>query len=130
MRDLYLPDNSQPAGLPVFFEGRLCEFERRIGVVVVRLDAPAAADAASEGPALFRGKMAVLLRGPALVQLAFPFQVERLPTDAENYWRDVRIPRAQFEFPFGDGSSAQRELRRRLRRTENAKALAPLGRPH
>ena len=74
--------------------------------------------------------MAVLLRGPALVQLAFPFQVERLPADEENYWRDVRIPRAQFEFPFGDGSSAQRELRRRLRRTENAKALAPLGRPH
>jgi hypothetical protein len=130
VRELYLPDNSQPAGLPVFFEGRLCEFERQIGVVVVRLDAPTAADAASEGPALFRGKTAVLLRGPALVELAFPFQVERLPADEENYWRDLRMPRAQFEFPFGDGLNAHRDPRRRLRRTEKTKALAPLGRPH
>lgn len=129
VRDLYLPDNSQPAALPVFFEGRLCEFERHVGVVCVRLDAPTAADTASEGSMLFRGKTAVILRGPALVELAFPFQVERLPADAENYWRDLRMPRAQFEFPFGDGSNAHREPRRRLRRTKKRKPSRPWADP-
>lgn len=38
-------------------------------------------------------------RSPAVVQLAFPFHVERVPTDAENYWRDLRVRRVQFEFP-------------------------------
>ena len=28
VRDLYLPDNQQPSGMPVFFEGRLRQFER------------------------------------------------------------------------------------------------------
>jgi hypothetical protein len=103
VRNLYLPDNSRADGLPVFFEGRLGEFDRQIGVVFARLDAPTATDAASEGQVLFRGKTAVILRGPALVELAFPFQVERLPADAENYWRDFRSARVQFEFPFGAG---------------------------
>ena len=100
VRDLYLPDNSQPAGRPVFFEGRLLEFERQIGVVFVRLDAPVSVAASPEGAVLFRGKAAVILRGPAVLELAFPFHVERLPTDPDNYWRDLRVPRAQFEFPF------------------------------
>jgi hypothetical protein len=100
VRTLFLPDNSQPAGLPVFFEGRLCHYQRRIGVVFVCLDCPASPDSATEGPTCFRGTIAVLLRGPAVVELAFPFQVERLPADPDNYWRDVRFPRAQFEFPF------------------------------
>ena len=99
VRDLFLPDSSQPDGLPVFFEGRLRNFERTIGVVVVCLDSPTTPDPASEGTNLFRAATAVILRGPAVVQLAFPFHVERLPTDAENYWRDLRAPRAQFEFP-------------------------------
>jgi hypothetical protein len=34
------------------------------------------------------------------VGLAFPFQVERLPRDPENYWLDLCIQRAQFESRF------------------------------
>ena len=100
VRDLFLPDNSQPAGRPVFFEGRLVEFERQIGVVWVRLDAPRAVETAPEGEVCFRGQAAVILRGPAVVELAAPFHVERLPTAPENYWRDLRGPRAQFELPY------------------------------
>ena len=100
VRDLFLPDNSQPASLPVFFEGRLLQFERQIGVVSVHLDSPESPDGASEGLLNFRGETAVILHGPAVVELAFPFQVERLPAAAENYWRDLRVTRAQFEFAF------------------------------
>jgi hypothetical protein len=100
VRDLFLADNSQPGGLPVFFEGRLHHFERQIGVVFLWLDAPTSPETATDGPVYFRGKTAVILRGPAVVELAFPFQVERLPAGPENYWRDLRLPCAQFEFPF------------------------------
>ena len=100
VRDLYLPDNSLPAGRPVFFEGRLLEFERQIGVVSVQLDAPTAFAASAQGAVLFRGQAAVILRGPAVLELAFPFHIERLPSDPDNYWRDLRLPRAQFEFSF------------------------------
>lgn len=103
VRDLILPDNSQPAGLPVLFEGRLRHFQRQIGVVVVGLESPASPNRTTEGPVFLRGTTAVILRGPAVVGLAFPFQVERLPANAENYWRDLRVPRAQFEFPFSGG---------------------------
>ncbi|MBI5385638.1 MAG: hypothetical protein HZA90_13250 [Verrucomicrobia bacterium] len=100
VRDLFLPDNTQPAGLPVFFEGRLLEFERQIGVVFVRLDSPCSSPEMPEGIVWFRGKSAVILRGPAVVELACPVQVERLPSDPDNYWRDLRAPRVQFEFAF------------------------------
>jgi hypothetical protein len=100
VRDLFLPDNSQPAGLPVFFEGRLVHYERQIGVVVVFLEAPSAPEAAGDGTTLVRGQLAVLLRGPAVVELAAPFHAERLPADPTNYWRDLRLPTAQFEFSF------------------------------
>lgn len=99
--DLLLPDGSQPAGLPVLFEGRLQRFERRIGVVWVWLQAPSSPEPGANGLVHFRGESAVVLRGPAVVELAFPFQVERLPVDPGNYWRDLRVPRAQFEFSFG-----------------------------
>jgi hypothetical protein len=101
---LILPDNSQARGLTVFFEGRLQRFERRIGVVFVELDEPAARDGISEGVNFFRGNMSVILRGPVVAELAFPFQVERLTADPENYWRDLRVSRAQFEFPFPTGT--------------------------
>lgn len=38
VRDLILPDNSQPTGRPVFLEGRLQRFERSIRVVLAWLD--------------------------------------------------------------------------------------------
>ena len=105
VRDLILPDNTQPGLLPVFFEGRLRRFERRIGVVFVTLDAPVAADASAEGMLFLRGMRAVLLRGPAVVQLAVPFRVERLPDNIANYWEDLRFPAAQFRLPFVTRSS-------------------------
>ncbi len=98
-RDLILPDNSQPGSLPVFFEGRLSKFERRIGVVLAWLEAPPGPPAA-EGLTCFRGTLAVILQGPALIRLAFPFRVEPLPIDPINYWEDLHYPSAQFRLPF------------------------------
>jgi len=96
--DLILPDNSSVGRLPVYFEGRLEAFERRIGVVEVLLTAPLSVEASTEGIISFRGAAAVVLRGPAVVRLAFPFRVERLPLGDNNYWRDLQVPRAQLEF--------------------------------
>lgn len=90
--DLYLPDNSQPGSAPVFFEGRLHTFERRIGVVFVVLDALSYREAVPEGWVTLRGRTAVILHAPATVELASPFQVERLPSDPVAYWRDLRLP--------------------------------------
>jgi hypothetical protein len=102
--DLILPDNTRPGLLPVFFEGRLRRFERRIGAVFVTLGAPAV-ERSAEGMVFLRGSAAVLLHGPALVRLAVPFRVERLPNDAANYWVDLRFPIAQFRLPLGSQSS-------------------------
>jgi hypothetical protein len=99
VRSLILPDNSQPAGTPVFFEGRLMRFERRVGAVFVTLAAPALPDPAAEGAQAFRGGSAVPLHGPATVQLAFPFRVEPLLAAPVNYWADRRVPGAQFRLP-------------------------------
>ena len=96
VRDLILPDNSVPGALPVFFEGRLLAFQRRIGVVYASLDAPASSARSAEGIVPFRGRAVVILRGPATVVLAFPFRVEPLPPDPDNYWEDLRIATAQF----------------------------------
>ena len=109
VRDLYLPDNTQPAGLPVFFEGRLVQFARQIAVVCVRLAASLLPGRASYGLAFFRGQAVAILRGPAVLELAFPFHIERLPHDPDNYWRDLRMPRAQFEFPFSPDPVASEE---------------------
>ena len=96
VRDLILPDNTRAGVLSVFFEGRLCRFERRIGVVFVALDAPTSAEASTEGIVSLRGRPVVIVRGPATVSLAFPFRVEAVPVDPENYWEDLRVPTAQF----------------------------------
>jgi hypothetical protein len=109
VKDLYLPDNSQTAGAVVFFEGRLQRHERQIGVVRVWLDAFAYPETACEGSIYFRGRTAVILFGPAVVELAFPFHVERLPGDAFNYWTDLREPCAQFCFPFFNTENPGRE---------------------
>jgi hypothetical protein len=96
--ELFLPDNSKPAGLRVLFEGNLQSFHRQIGVVFAALEAPKLCARGSDGFIPFRKNLAVFIKGPAIVELDFPFFVERLPSDDENYWRDLRMPRAQFEF--------------------------------
>ena len=80
-----LPDRGNTFWLAHRKEGRALlprEPERRIGVVVVSLDALAGRHAAQEGWVQFRRKAAVVLQGPAIVQLASPFHVERLPPDS------------------------------------------------
>jgi len=97
VRDLILSDGSRTDGLPVFFEGRLNWFERRIGVFIVGLNEITLTGTASDGLVQYRNGLAVIVRGPAIVELEYPFSVERLPTDLQNYWRDLRLPRAQLE---------------------------------
>jgi hypothetical protein len=96
-RSLFLPDNSQPDALPVFFEGKLLGFERCIGVVQLRLGPPELVESAGDGMVPFRGTAAIIVRGPALVDLAFPFHVEPIPETPDNYWRDLHVPLAQLE---------------------------------
>ena len=95
-----LPDNTRAAGLPLFFEGKLLCFAREIGVVQVELDSPGPSSESSQGVTYFRGGTAVILRGPALVKLAFPFHVERIPAHPDNYWEDLRMRSVQFRLPF------------------------------
>lgn len=99
VRELFLPDNTHPQGIPVFFEGNLKWFRRQIGVVIVCLDAPKFPDGACDGFVPFRGKLGAIVRGPTIVELDFPFLIERLPADSENYWRDLRLPRVQLKLP-------------------------------
>lgn len=99
VRNFLLPDNTAAAGLPVFFEGCLLHHERHIGLVSVVLGTPNDSYRSAEGVVLFRGSTAVVVRGPALVRMAYPFVVERLPQDSDNYWRDLRHVHAQLEMP-------------------------------
>lgn len=98
-RNLVLPDNSRTDGLPVYFEGRLQQFARRVGVVYVCLESPPSVEHSVDGIVHFRGKLAIIVKGPATVQLAFPFRIEKLPPDANNYWEDLRFSRVQFKLP-------------------------------
>lgn len=54
----------------------------------------------AEGILLFRGRQAAILRGPAHVQLAYPFQVQPLPESEVSYWEDLRQERFQFTFVY------------------------------
>jgi hypothetical protein len=53
VRHLFLPDNSQPACRSVFFEGRLQQYGRHVGVVFVRLDCLPSPHGSSERQAHF-----------------------------------------------------------------------------
>jgi hypothetical protein len=89
VRDLYLPDNTQPVDRPVFFEGRLQRFERQISIVFVELQSPTAPKQTTEATVDFRDTTAIILQGPAIVELAFPFRVE--PTTPTPVHPDVGI---------------------------------------
>ena len=105
--DLVLPDGTLTYGLPVFFEGILLEVTRQFGVVHVRLGPPVNLRASTEGCVSFRGRIAVILRGPAVVRLGIPFHAELVPYGEQNYWQDLRLPQAQFDFNFADGGPRQ-----------------------
>lgn len=111
--ELFLPDNSRSEGLPVFFEGNLKWFHRQVGVIFAGLDSLAFREGANDGLISFRGTLALIVRGPATVELAFPFLIERLPLDSENYWRDLRLPRVQFQLAFHDPDEGDATLLRR-----------------
>ena len=98
-RELILPDNSAVAGLPLYFEGRLQRYLRQIGIVYAHLDSPNSIEDSAEGVVCFRGTLAVILRAPAIVKLAYPFRVEKIPADDANYWSDIRFGLVQFKLP-------------------------------
>ena len=97
--ELVLPDNSHAQGLPLYFEGRLRRYVRQISTVYVELAPLASLEDAAEGKVFFRGAIATILQGPAVVKLAFPFRVEQLPPNPDNYLEDLRVPRVQFNLP-------------------------------
>lgn len=105
--DLVLPDGTLTEKTPVFFEGRLVEMARAIGVVHVLLDSPDAEQASTEGRLLYRGREAVILRGPAVVRLGIPFSIEKLPRSSNNYWQDIHLPQAQFFLNLSSEGSGQ-----------------------
>lgn len=97
--ELILPDETGARGIPLFIEGQLRVFTRSIAVVEAVLDAPQRLRATAEGGVFFRGGTAVLLRGPTMVQLRFPYFIERLPARSADYWHDLQWPNAQFRLP-------------------------------
>lgn len=101
VREILFPDNTQPASLPVYLEGRLTQYWRRLEVVYACLESSTSAPFSAEGMALFRASLAAILTGPALMELVFPFKVEKLPGGSNNYGRDLHLHRAQFAPPIG-----------------------------
>jgi hypothetical protein len=108
IKELILPDNREVADLPVFFEGKLESFIREAAIVTDQLGNPRCPRSPANGTVHFRGGCAAVLQGPAQVQLAYPFSVEKLPSDSDNYWEDLRRPMAQFAFSFAEDSAGRR----------------------
>ena len=71
----------------MFFEGRLRQFDRRIGVVFVTLDALDIPVSTADGLVQFRGTAAVVLQGPATVRLSFPFRATVYDTKTQSWSR-------------------------------------------
>ena len=94
--NLILPDGTRVDRDPIFVEGVLTEFKRSIAIMVVELDR-LPMEGTADGRIHFRGATAVFLRGPATVQLARPFVVERLPDFLQTYWNQLRLVDSQLE---------------------------------
>jgi len=99
--NLVLPDGTKIEGDPVYVEGILREFSRRIAVLFANLD-PLPFEGTAEGRVLFRGTPAVILRAPATVQFHHSQFVERLPTDEKSYWQHLVANDPQMNLRFGD----------------------------
>ena len=98
--NLVLPDGSLVEREPVFVEGTLREFTRQVGMILVNLG-PLSFDGSAEGRLLFRGRPAVILRGPATVQLHSSQFLEKVPTDNEVYWSHLTSGDGQMNLPLG-----------------------------
>jgi hypothetical protein len=98
--ELVFPNGTRAENVSVFFEGELHAFERRIGVILVALGENTVCGHAEDGLFTLRTKLAGIVSGPAVVEMAFPFRLEHVPRDEENYWGDIRFPSFQFELPF------------------------------
>jgi hypothetical protein len=96
-KDLVFPNGLRADNVPVFFEGELTSFERRIGVFIAVLGTQSLSSSAGDGLLTLRGKLSAIIAGPAIVELEYPFHVERIPSNAVNYWGDIRLPAFQFE---------------------------------
>jgi hypothetical protein len=98
---LILPDNTAVDRDEIYFEGKLLGFRREIAVVFVSIGKPDA-DSTANGRVAFRGRGAVILPGPATVQLHQEHFIERIPTDSIFYWSHLGSTGAQFNLPLDD----------------------------
>ncbi len=97
---LILPDNSTVHHDELFIEGKLLTFQRDVAIVSVVLERLAFDGETANGRVLLRGRQAVILQGPARVQLASDHFIEKLPTDFRFYWSHLGSSSPQFEFIF------------------------------
>jgi hypothetical protein len=98
---LLLPDNTTVDKDELYFEGRLLCFRREVGVVFVSIDRPDAGNTAN-GRVIFRGRGAVILPGPATVQLHQEHFIEPIPADSRLYWSHLGATGPQFNLPLHD----------------------------
>ena len=98
--NLMLPDNSMVHRDELYFEGKLLSYRRDVAFVFLALDQSAFAGEGANGRVLYRGRQAVILHGPATVQLHPDHFIEKLPSDSSFYWDHLRIVGPQFEFSF------------------------------
>ena len=99
---LVLPDNSTVDNDDLFFEGKLLAFRREVAVVIVLLGRPVISGDSANGRVLYRGKTAVILPGPATVELHRDHFIDKIPSESRLYWAHLRTSGPQFNLPFED----------------------------
>jgi hypothetical protein len=100
-KNFILPDGTTAEPGYIYVEGVLRDFRRHVALVFVELDA-LPFEGSAEGRVIFRGTPAVILRGPATVQLDESAFVERVPADANAYWAHLLSTHPQMDFSFSD----------------------------
>lgn len=101
LQKLTLPDGTKVDHDPTYAEGVLRGFTRHVAVVWVELD-PVPLEGTASGRTPFRGQAAVILRGPAMVELHASHFVERIPVELNQYWSHLSSLDAQMELPLVD----------------------------
>jgi hypothetical protein len=98
---LILPDGTR-LNRPLYIEGKLQNFDRRVSVVFVILESIDAFGDRANGPILFRGHQAEIFQAPAAVKLSIPHFVERIPQHPITYWHHIQLSDLQLPLPFPD----------------------------